>query len=82
MQIVVYLSKRVPHAALENITPYKALYGKDVNHAHRRAIGARAFVHVETHTRKLDPKAWERRPCGYTAWTVSHSAPTIQLKGI
>ncbi|CAB1108749.1 unnamed protein product [Ectocarpus sp. CCAP 1310/34] len=44
MQTAVYLSNRVPHAALGNITPYNALYGKDVNLGHLRAIGARAFL--------------------------------------
>ena len=57
MQTAVYLSNRVPHAALGTITPYRALYGKDANLGHLRAIEARAFVHVETHTRKLGPKA-------------------------
>ena len=66
MQTAVYLSNRVPHAALGNITPYKALYGKDANLGHLRAIGAGAFVHVETHTRKLDPKAWAGRICRYS----------------
>ena len=65
MQTAVYLSNRVPRAALGIITLYKALYGKDANLGHLRAIGARAFVHVETYTRKLDPKAWEKRLCGY-----------------
>ena len=44
----------------------RALYGKDVILRYLRAIGDRAFVHVETHTRKLDPKAWEGRLCGYS----------------
>ena len=56
MQTAVYLSNAVPHTALGSITPYRALYGKDANLGHLRTIGARAFVHVETHTRKLDPK--------------------------
>ena len=50
MQTAVYVSSRVPHAALANETPYKALYGKDAHLGHLRAIGARAFVHVERHT--------------------------------
>ena len=65
MQTAVYLSNRVPRTALGNITLYKALYGKDANLGHLRAIGARAFVHVKTYARKLDPKAWEGRLCGY-----------------
>ena len=66
MQTAVYLRNRVPHSALKNDTPYKTLYGKGVPLGHLRAIGARAFVHVETHVRKLDPRAWEGRLVGYS----------------
>ena len=66
MQTAVYLSDAVLNAALGNITPYRALDGKDANLGHLRAIGAKAFVHIETHTRKLDPKAWEGRLCWYS----------------
>ena len=44
MQTAVYLSNRAPHASLADETPYKALYGKDTNLGHLRAIGARALV--------------------------------------
>ena len=54
MQTAVYVRNRVPHASLANETPYKALYGKDAHLGHLRAIGARAFVHVETHTKTLE----------------------------
>ena len=64
MQTAVYLRNRVPHAALGNITPYRALYGKVANLGHLLVIWAKAFVHVKTHTRKLDLKAWEGRFCG------------------
>ncbi|CAB1099735.1 unnamed protein product [Ectocarpus sp. CCAP 1310/34] len=47
----VYLSNRTPHAAVQNGTPYKALYGKDACLGHLRAIGSRAFVHEEPHTK-------------------------------
>ena len=66
MQTAVYLSNRAPHASLADETPYKALYGKDANLRHLRAIGARAFVHVETHTNKLKHRAWEGRLVGYS----------------
>ena len=64
MQTAVYVSNRVPHAALANETPYKALYGKDVHLGHLRVIGARAFVHVDTKT--LEHRAWEGRLVGYS----------------
>ena len=65
MVTAVYLSDRASHAVLANATPYKTLYGKDFHLGHLRAIGARAFVHVETHTKKLD-RAWEGRLVGYS----------------
>ena len=42
------LSNRAPHAALSNKTPFQALYGKPAHLGHLRAIGARAFFHIET----------------------------------
>lgn len=66
MQTAVYLSNRSPHAALNNGTPYKALYGKDAYLGHLRVVGARAFVHQETYTKKLEHRAWEGRLVGYS----------------
>ena len=71
MQTAVYQRNRVPHSALSNVTPYKTLYGKEASLGHLRAIGARAFVNVETHTRKLGPRAWEGRLVGYSMDTES-----------
>ena len=50
LQTALYLSNRAPHASLADETPSKALHGEDANLGHLRAIGARAFMHVETHT--------------------------------
>ncbi|CAB1110628.1 unnamed protein product [Ectocarpus sp. CCAP 1310/34] len=72
IQTAVYLSNRVPHAALQNGTPYKALYGKDAYLGHLRVIGSRAFVHEETHTRKLEHRAWEGRLVGYSMDSKSY----------
>ena len=47
-------------------TTYKALHGNDAHLGHLRAIGARAFVHVETHSKKLEHRAWEGRLIGYS----------------
>ena len=44
-------------------TPYKCMYGKGENLRMFRAIGARAFVHVETYTQKPAAKAWEGKLC-------------------
>ena len=62
----VYLSNLAPHATLANVTPYETLYGKDAHLRHLRAIGAGGFVHVETHTKNLDRRAWEGRLVGYS----------------
>ena len=72
MHTAIYLSNRTPHAALQNGTPYKALYGKDAYLGHLRVIGARAFVHEETHTRKLEYRAWEGRLVGYSMDSKSY----------
>eukprot|EP00752_Nemacystus_decipiens_P010530 g9376.t2 len=72
MQTAVYLSNRTPHAALHNGTPYKALYGKEAYLGHVRDIGSRAFVHEETHTRKLEHRAWEGRLVGYSTDSKSY----------
>ena len=66
MKTAVYLSNRTPHAALQNGTPYKALYGKDAYLGHLRVIGSRAFVHEEVHTNKLEHRAWEGRLAGFS----------------
>ena len=66
MLTAVYISNRTPHAALASTTPYKTLYGEDAHLRHLRAIGARAFVHVETHTTTLDRRAREGLLVGYS----------------
>ncbi|CAM9664076.1 unnamed protein product, partial [Sphacelaria rigidula] len=66
MQTATYLINRVPHSALNDETPFKALYAKEAYVGHFRTVGARAFVHVETHTKKLEPRAWEGRLVGYS----------------
>ena len=72
-----YLCNRAPHSALNHETPYKTLHGKDADLRRLRVIGARAFVHVETHQKKLDPRAWEGRVVGFgqnsLAYRVYHA---------
>lgn len=55
MQTAVYLGNRSPHAAVDTATPYATFYGQEANLKHLQTIGARTFVHIETHTRKLQP---------------------------
>lgn len=51
-----FLENRWPHAALKKQTLYKLLHGKEASLHHLGVIGARVFVHVEAHTKKLDAK--------------------------
>lgn len=61
-----------PHSALSIGTPYKALFGKEVDVLCLKTIDARAFVRIETHTKKLDDKAWEGKLCGYSQDTRAY----------
>ncbi|CAN0374371.1 unnamed protein product, partial [Laminaria digitata] len=62
----VYLSNRSPHSALGGATPFSKLHGKETVMSDLRTIGARAFVHIETHTTKLGDKAWKGKLCGFS----------------
>ena len=66
MLIAVYLSNRVPRAALRNCTPRKETYGNDAYLVNVRVIGARSLVQVGTHTKKWEPRTWEGRLVGYS----------------
>ena len=75
-----YLNNRTPHAALNNETPYKRLYGKDATLGHFRTIGARAFVHVETRGRKLDLPG--KGGSWGTTWIARRTGFTTQRQGL
>ena len=68
----VYLSNRTLHAALQNGTPYKALYGKDACLGHIRVIGSRAFVHEEVHANKREHRGWKDRLVGFSEESKSY----------
>ena len=55
----VFLINRLPHKALKGDTPYYRMFGKQADLSFLRVNDARAFVHVEGHITKLQPKAWE-----------------------
>ena len=61
-----YLSNRSPHSALGMQTPYKKIYGEEADLSLLTIIGTRAFVRIETYTKRLGDKAWEGRLCGYS----------------
>ena len=48
----VYLTNRSPHATLGGRTPFFKMFDKGADLSALRAIGSRAFVHIETHTPK------------------------------
>ena len=60
------LSNRLPHSALRGATPYFRMHNKEADLSGLRAIGARAFVHRETYTRKLDDRVFEGKLCGFS----------------
>ena len=65
MLTAAYLCNRLPHSRLDMETPFKRLYGKESNLSYLKIIGARAFVHIKD-AKKLEPKPWERFPCGFS----------------
>lgn len=62
----VHITNRLRHAHLGHATPYFRMFGKQASLKHLRVIGCRAFVDVEVHTSKLQPKAWEGQLIGYS----------------
>ena len=61
-----YLSNRSPHSVLEGAMPYFRMHNKEADLSGLRTIGARAFVHRETYTRKLDDRTFEGKLCGFS----------------
>ena len=59
---VLYLANRSPHSTLEGATPYSKMHNLEPDLTGLRAIGARAFVHRETYTKKLEDRAFEVAP--------------------
>jgi transposase InsO family protein len=63
---VAHLKNRSPTAALNNRTPYEALYGKKPDVSHFVAIGTKAFVHTpKKKTKKIDSRSYEGIMVGY-----------------
>ena len=60
----VYLCNRSSHSVLGGATPYFRMHNKEADLSGLRAVRARAFVHRETYTRKLDDRAFEGKLCG------------------
>ena len=65
--------------ALENETPYERMHRRNANLRMLRAVGARAFVHVEIYTQKLAANAWEVN-FAVTARLVEHTVYTTRRR--
>ena len=61
-----YSSNRSSHSALGGAAPYSRMNNNEADLSRLRAIGARAFVHRETYTRKLDDRAFEVKLCRFS----------------
>ena len=66
MLTAAFLGSRAPHSAIGMQSSYKMIYGTELDLRLLRAIGTRAFVHVETYSKKLEHKAVEGRLVGYS----------------
>ena len=66
MFTATYLANRSPHSTLEGATPYSKMHNLEPDLTGLRTIGARAFVHRETYTKKLEDRAFEGKLCGYS----------------
>ena len=65
MFTAAFLGNRAPHSAIGMQSPYKMLHGTEPDLRLLRVIGARAFVHIETFSKKLELKVVEGRLVGY-----------------
>ena len=62
----VFISNRSLHSTLGGISPYFKMYNEEADTTILRAIGSRAFVHIQTHTPKMGDQAWEGKLCGFS----------------
>lgn len=65
MFTAVFLGNEAPHSTVDVQFLYKMLHRTEADLGLLRVIGARAFVDINTHTRKLEPKTVEGRLVGY-----------------
>ena len=66
MFTTAFLGNWAPYSATGMQPPYKLLRGTKPDVRLLRVIGAKAFVHTETYSKKLELKAVEGRPVGYS----------------
>ena len=65
MFTAAFLGHRAPHSATDILSPYAMLHGTESDLRLHRAIGARAFVYIETYSKTFELRAVERRLVGY-----------------
>ena len=65
MFTATFLGNWAPHSAIGVQSTYKVLHGTESDLRLHRAIGARAFVYIETYSKTFELRAVERRLVGY-----------------
>ena len=75
MSVATYLANLTSYSALDMATPYKPRFGKEANLSRLKTIGARALVHIETDTKKLDTRL-RKGGCAATARIPRRTAST------
>ena len=65
--MVAFLCNRAPNSTTSMQSPFKMLSGTEPDLRLLQVIGARAFVHIETYTKKLELKAVEGHLVGYSS---------------
>ena len=67
-----FLGNRASHSAISMQSPFKMLNGTEPDLRLLRVTGVRAFVHIETYTKKLKLKAVEAWLVGYSKSSKSY----------
>lgn len=62
----VYRSNQSPHVTLGGVSPFSKMRNNEADMTGLRAIRARAFLHIKTHTTKLRDKTFEGKTCGFS----------------
>ena len=85
-----YIKNRLPHSALNGITPYEALYNAKPSISHLRPFYTKCYTHIDKEKRlsgsKLEPRSIEGRLVGCTDsgkmfriyFPLKHKVDTVQ----
>ena len=81
-ETITYIINSSPHRALGGKYLYSKLYSRNPDLSSLRIVGARAFVHKETHVHNLEQKAWEGLMIGYRKDSRSYRIYNSQTRRI